>query len=57
MDEIKVLLIIASKGFQPIEYDVTKQTIIDAGFTVITASNAPYIPHADRKFNHISNKN
>jgi putative intracellular protease/amidase len=40
MDEITVLLIIASKGFQQVEYGVTKKMLIDAGFTVVTASDA-----------------
>jgi len=41
MDETAVLLIIASNGFQHIEYGDTKKGIEDAGFTVITASNKP----------------
>lgn len=40
MDEITVLLVIASEGFQQIEYNVTKKILSEAGFTVITASNA-----------------
>lgn len=40
MDEITVLLVIASEGFQQVEYGVTKKILTDAGFTVITASNA-----------------
>jgi protease I len=39
MDEINVLLVIASQGFQQIEYGVTKQVLTDAGFTVVTASD------------------
>ncbi len=39
MDAITVLLIIASEGFQQIEYGITKKIIVDAGFTVITASD------------------
>jgi putative intracellular protease/amidase len=39
MDEITVLLVIASKGFQQIEYGVTKKMLVDAGFTVVTASD------------------
>jgi protease I len=40
MDEIPVLLVIASNGFQQIEYGVTKKVLTDAGFIVITASDA-----------------
>jgi protease I len=39
MEETTILLIIASNGFQQIEYGVTKKIIQDAGFTVITASD------------------
>ncbi len=39
MNEITVLLVIASKGFQQIEYGVTKKMLTDAGFTVVTASD------------------
>lgn len=39
MDEKTVLLIIASQGFQQVEYGVTKNTLQDAGFTVVTASD------------------
>jgi putative intracellular protease/amidase len=39
MDEITVLLVIASKEFQQIEYGVTKKVLIDAGFIVVTASD------------------
>jgi putative intracellular protease/amidase len=39
MDEITVLLVIASKDFQQIEYGVTKKVLVDAGFTVVTASD------------------
>ena len=38
--ETSVLLVIASQGFQQIEYNVPKQMIIAAGFQVITASDA-----------------
>jgi protease I len=39
MDEINVLLVIASKGFQQTEYDITKKVLTSAGFIVITASD------------------
>jgi protease I len=39
MDEQAVLLVIAPEGFQHIEYNVPKQLLLDAGFTVVTASN------------------
>lgn len=39
MDETAVVLVIASNGFQQVEYNDTKKVIEDAGFTVITASN------------------
>ena len=35
----KVLLVVAHDGFQPIEYGEPKKILIDAGFTVVTASN------------------
>lgn len=39
MEDTTVLLVIASHGFQHIEYGVTKKIIQSAGFTVITASD------------------
>jgi protease I len=39
MEENTVLLVIASHGFQHIEYNVPKKMLIDAGFTVVTASD------------------
>lgn len=39
MNDIAVLLVIASRGFQQIEYNTTKKALLDAGFTVITASD------------------
>lgn len=36
----KVLLVIASQGFQHIEYRVPKQLLLEAGFIVVTASDA-----------------
>lgn len=35
----KILLVIASNGFQPIEYRVPKQLLTEAGFVVVTASD------------------
>lgn len=35
----KILLIIAHKGYQPIEYNEPKKILENAGFTIITASN------------------
>lgn len=43
-DEIKgkkVVLVIASEGFQPIEYGITKDILEEAGVVVITASDRP----------------
>lgn len=37
----KVVLVIASEAFQPIEYSVTKDVLEEAGVTVITASDKP----------------
>ncbi len=39
MDEIAVLLVIASDGFQQTEYNVPKKILTDAGFSVVTASD------------------
>lgn len=39
MDEPKVLFVIASQGFQPVEYTVPKTILEDAGFTIVTASD------------------
>ncbi|MBH41802.1 MAG: hypothetical protein CL685_03745 [Candidatus Magasanikbacteria bacterium] len=36
----KVGLVIASKGFQPVEYGTPKQLLEDAGFLVVTISDA-----------------
>lgn len=36
----KILLVIASNGFQPIEYSVPKQLLTEAGFVVVTASDS-----------------
>jgi protease I len=38
----KILLIVASQGFQPIEYSQPKQILENAGYTVVTASNSAY---------------
>lgn len=37
----KVVLVIASEGYQPIEYGITKDVLEEAGVTVITASDKP----------------
>ncbi|HLC07062.1 MAG TPA: DJ-1/PfpI family protein [Candidatus Babeliales bacterium] len=39
MDETAIVLVIASNGFQQVEYSDTKKVIEDAGFTVTTASD------------------
>lgn len=36
-----IVMIIASVGFQQIEYNVPKEIFTKAGYTVVTASNAP----------------
>lgn len=43
----KVLLIIASKGFQPIEYGTPKSILENAGVTVVTASDGGAAVAAD----------
>ena len=43
MNDASVLLVIASNGFQPTEYGTPKQILIDAGFSVVTASDKPGI--------------
>ncbi len=35
----RVAMIIASKGFQPVEYEVPKKILQEAGFTVVTVSD------------------
>lgn len=35
---IKIVLVIAHTGFQPLEYSIPKKIFTDAGFTVVTAS-------------------
>jgi len=42
----KVLLIVAHKGYQPIEYGEPKQILENAGFQVVTASNKPGVATA-----------
>ncbi len=37
----KVILVIASEGFQAVEYGVTKKLLEDQGVVVVTASNEP----------------
>lgn len=39
MEENNILLVIASNGYQQIEYSVPKKMLLDAGFNVITASD------------------
>lgn len=36
----KVILVIAHKGYQPVEYGVTKKHLEESGVTVVTASDA-----------------
>ena len=35
----KILFIIAGEGYQPIEYGIPKKILLDAGMSVVTASN------------------
>lgn len=42
----KVLFIVAHEGYQPIEYAIPKKLLEDAGFSVVTASDAPGIATA-----------
>ncbi len=37
----KIILVVASDGYQPIEYSVTKRMLENQGIKVITASNLP----------------
>jgi len=41
MNTLPVLLIVASQGFQPIEYSVPKKILENKGIKVLTASNKP----------------
>lgn len=43
----KILFIIASEGFQPIEYEEPKKILEDAGFTIVTASDKPGIAKSE----------
>ncbi|MEX0671862.1 MAG: DJ-1/PfpI family protein [Candidatus Babeliales bacterium] len=43
MDQKKVLLVVASKGFQPREYNTPKNILEDYGYLVLTASNDPTV--------------
>ena len=43
---IEVLLVVASQGYQPIEYAIPKKLMEAAGFKVVTASNKPGIAKA-----------
>lgn len=42
----KVALVIAHRGYQPIEYGVTKKALEDEGYSVITVSDGPGFAHA-----------
>jgi putative intracellular protease/amidase len=53
MSKKKVLLIVASKGFQPVQYQEPKQVLDDAGFAVITASDQGSIAVANNGFETI----
>lgn len=65
MEDTTVLLVIASEGFQQIEYGVTKQVLQDSGFTVVTASDKSGIAtakdgsttHVDVTLDHIGINN
>jgi protease I len=39
MAQKKVVLIVAHKGYHPVEYSITKKILEQAGFKIITASN------------------
>jgi len=41
MAKEKVLLVVASEGYQQVEYNTPKKILENAGFTVVTASNKP----------------
>ncbi len=41
MERKTVILVVASKGYQPVEYEETKKTLEDGGVTVVTASDNP----------------
>lgn len=41
MSNGKILFVVASKGFQQIEYSVPKKILENTGFTVVTASDQP----------------
>lgn len=43
MSNGKILFVIASKGFQQIEYNVPKKILENTGFTVVTASDLPNV--------------
>lgn len=49
METEKILFIIASEGFQEIEYHESKKVIEDAGYTVITASDKKGVATAGDK--------
>ena len=43
MDNKNILLVVASKGYQPREYNTPKNLLQDYGFTITTASDKPGI--------------
>ena len=46
MEENTVLLVIASNGFHQAEYNIPKKMLLDAGFTIVTASDTSGIATA-----------
>jgi len=40
MERKTVVLVVASQGYQPVEYGDTKKVLEDGGMSVITASNS-----------------
>jgi len=41
MTSVKVILLVAHEGYQPIEYGITKEILKEAGMQVLTASDKP----------------
>ncbi len=50
-----VLLIIASEGYQPIEYGLTRKVLEEAGINVLVASNIAGTAHAKPSSGHAKN--
>ncbi len=50
MSNGNILLVVAHQGYNPIEYGVPKKILEDAGYTVVTASNADGVALADDSF-------